>query len=502
MICCAGVHRPLGDKSVAAAEPLANNADDFGPSEIEKRINRSTDTSAIFDIMERHGGRFNPLNISNAFHRLAKNLGFFTETRPKWHVGLTVRQEKTCKTIFHRAVSILDEFDPTSLSTFVWAWAALSVPSSDLKAGMDAIMTKAMAKIKSFRAQELSDFVWGIATLNLNPIVSGLLIGIRDVAVLVISDFTPQYLSKLMYAFAKLDMRNCGELTKCSAQRAIATMQDFKPLNMSQLMWAYAKLDLSPGKELYQAILRKAEASIDDFNRQTQYSANLLWSLDKLGVDVPLPLAEALSGRRNSTTFQPRRPPTSKMEPAGPRIRSNSKEGDSKHAFFRNDNIRKESSEAIMRHYIPSHVEDRMPSFDSRSGPQRSSGPSQRDWEATKSNHYLSDPKLGGDRSSFAEHSLKRKLEDFSDRDVRNSVEEYVERPRKKFETFFGNVERMRDAAGHDAAGHLHGLSGAGDSVPIQTTCICTHSNDLYHPSKTILTHLLTTTIYVRLLAA
>ncbi len=248
---------------------------------------------------EQHGEAFNHMNISTAMYRLAKYSGSFSENRPKGHMGLTYRQEKICRKIFQRAVSIAEQFEPHSISTLVWALGSLNMPSQQLEGGIGAILKRAASTIVDFKPLDMADFIWGLAMMGLPP-GAMLAKGISDHALKWMDRFNSQHISKFMWGFAKLRLDICTDLVKSVAKRAVETINDFRPINMSQTMWAFAKLERFPGVELGQAMLKRAKVILDAFVRQTQCSANFLWALDKLGIDPDPEVTDVLSGRQRS----------------------------------------------------------------------------------------------------------------------------------------------------------------------------------------------------------
>ena len=266
---------------------------------------QSADLKDVFIACEQHGEMFNHINISTAMNRIAKYLGSSSENRKKGHMGLTFRQEKVCMMLFQRAVSIADQFDPRSISSLVWALAALNMPSQKLESDFSAIMMRAGTTIEDFKPIDLADFIWGLAMLELPP-GAELASAMSNHAVKLIDSFNPQHISRFVWGFAKLRLKLAAEVAKAVASRAVETISDFRPTNMSQTMWAFAKLEIFPGAELAQAMLKRVKLTLDVFLRQTQCSANFLWALDKLGIDLDPQTADALSGKKRSiSSFQP-----------------------------------------------------------------------------------------------------------------------------------------------------------------------------------------------------
>jgi hypothetical protein len=267
--------------------------------EVDKKILRCSTAEEVFTVCEYNGDGFNHTNISTAMYRLAKYLGSFSEIRMKGHMGLTYRQEKICRKIFQRAVSIAEQFEPHSISTLVWALGSLNMPSQQLASGIGAILKRAAATIEDFKPIDLADFIWGLAIMGLPP-GGKLASAISDHALKLMDKFNAQHISKFMWGFAKLQLETSTDLVKSVAKRALETINDFRPPNMSQTMWAFAKLERFPGVELGQAMLKRAKATLDAFLRQTQCSANFLWALDKLGIDPDPQVADVLAGRQKS----------------------------------------------------------------------------------------------------------------------------------------------------------------------------------------------------------
>jgi hypothetical protein len=264
---------------------------------LEHRLRRCLHAEEVFSLCEMHVDSLNHINISTAMNRLAKILGCFSEIRPKGQVGLTVRQERTCKIIYNRSVTIVNELDPQSISTLVWALAALNMPSVDLLDGMGVITRRVISVSTEFKPLDLSDLMWGLAMLRL-PAERELVKALSDHAVKIIDCFHAQHLSRLMWAVATLKIEICIELAKAVSRRAVDTVRDFKPVHISQLMWAYAKLEYFPGNDLVGAMLKRADEDLDGFLRQNKISSDFLWAIDKLGIQPNKLLADALYGRQ------------------------------------------------------------------------------------------------------------------------------------------------------------------------------------------------------------
>jgi hypothetical protein len=285
-------------------DAIDRQEDTDGPDclDLDKKILRCANADEVFGACERYGEKLNHINISTAMYRLAKFLGTFSENRMKGQLGLTYRQEKVCRMIFQRAVSIAEQLEPHSISTLVWALASLNMPSQQLESGISTITKRAVATIQDFKPIDMADFMWGLAMLGLPPGAT-LVRAISDHALKSMDGFSSQHISKFMWGFAKLRLEMCTDLVKSVARRAVETINDFRPINMSQTMWAFAKLERFPGVELGQAMLKRAKATLDGFLRQTQCSANFLWALDKLGIDPDPLVADVLSGRQKSLSY-------------------------------------------------------------------------------------------------------------------------------------------------------------------------------------------------------
>jgi hypothetical protein len=269
---------------------------------LDQSIRQCPNAEEIFLLCEKHADKLNSINITTAMNHFAKFLGCFSETRPKDHARMTLRQVKTCKLIFSHAVSNVSQFDSQSLSTLVWALASLNMPSADLQDGMGVITQRVIATASCFKPLDLSDLMWGLAMLEL-PADKLLVKAVSDRSVRVINEFNPRQLSRLMWAIAKLKVEICIELAQAVSRRARDSIGEFKPANMSQLMWAFAKLDYFPGNELALAVLKHANSNIDGFIRQCHTSSNFLWAIDHLGIKPDPQLADALSGKLSSSTL-------------------------------------------------------------------------------------------------------------------------------------------------------------------------------------------------------
>ena len=108
-------------------------------------------------------------------------------------------------------------------------------------------------------------------------------------------DFSPQDVSKLVWALATMGIKPEAGLLEAMQRQAIATVRDFKPQNVANLVWALAKMGVEPEPGLLKAMQRRAMQMAGGFNPQA--AANLVWALAEMRVRPDPGLLEAMEVR-------------------------------------------------------------------------------------------------------------------------------------------------------------------------------------------------------------
>ncbi|GLC42995.1 hypothetical protein PLESTM_001410800 [Pleodorina starrii] len=272
-----------------------------------------------------------PQGLSNCLLGLAK-LG--------WSPGADCLDEVT-----RGSLPKMDDFEPQALSNTPWSLARLGHRNEQLQ---EAVFQQALRRIADFVPQGVSNLVWAAATLGLGPgegVGGGggeggngsegsnahhqqtqqqqeeaglmpklLLCKCCDLAVTTLQSYTPQNLSNLLWATAKMDYRH-QPLLAAAASRAAKDLQGAarsrKPAAaaaggdgggsggggtgpggdlhswtwssqaVSNIIWAYATLGVQPGAEFLGQVCRHVSCCAPSY--RWQELANTAWALATLG---------------------------------------------------------------------------------------------------------------------------------------------------------------------------------------------------------------------------
>jgi hypothetical protein len=198
-----------------------------------------------------------------------------------------------------------------SIANIVWAYATAGYTSTNAQA-LDVVgdmVVEALPRLHDFKAQNVSNLVWGLAkfeyrldrpqllrraqlVLGSDKVDASYLLNVvlRQGVVPKLPDFTPQNLSNTLYGCAllkkhlgdglQLDARLLRQLVAATVRklsgRAPSKAAQFTPQNLSNIALAAARLEhREPG--LLPAVMEAAQPLLQQFNAQDL--ANLLWAL-------------------------------------------------------------------------------------------------------------------------------------------------------------------------------------------------------------------------------
>ena len=136
----------------------------------------------------------------------------------------------------------------------------------------------------AFKPQELTNLLWGFATLKRRH--GPLFEAMAATATARIGEFTPQGLSQTVWAYAKLNLaKHSLLLAAADAACPRGTMARYDPQSIATLGWSFANLEVEHGP-LLGALSREAVARPEAFDGAS--CAQLLWALSRLkdGVDA------------------------------------------------------------------------------------------------------------------------------------------------------------------------------------------------------------------------
>uniref|UniRef100_A0A7S4T011 RNA-editing substrate-binding complex 6 protein domain-containing protein n=1 Tax=Alexandrium monilatum TaxID=311494 RepID=A0A7S4T011_9DINO len=129
------------------------------------------------------------------------------------------------------------DFSPQNMSNFVWGLATLSFRNDNM---VLAVGREAARKIQDFIPQELSNFAWALATLDLcDNLMLRAVAEEVDRRVDILHTWDPQSLSNMMWAYATLAVKD-DPLFRNLLDASIARMADHDPQNLANSSWAAA----------------------------------------------------------------------------------------------------------------------------------------------------------------------------------------------------------------------------------------------------------------------
>jgi hypothetical protein len=250
-----GVTQPFGFK---VATTVAHRV------EISKSALKSPAVKLLLGELERLVPFMDAEGASNTALGLAK-MGALP-TYPLWHALIQrSRQLKSC------------EFKAQAISNLMWGLATASV--SPGKALMKAMSTEAVLKAKDFKPHEISNLMSALSNLNVSP-DGTLMKAMSAEAVTKAKDFNSEDISKLMWALANLDLSPDAKLAKAMSSEALLKSKDFKPQEITNLMSALANFDVSPNTALVEALSAEAVSKAGEFNPQEV--SHMMYALARL----------------------------------------------------------------------------------------------------------------------------------------------------------------------------------------------------------------------------
>ncbi|KOO28974.1 kynurenine 3-monooxygenase and related flavoprotein monooxygenase [Chrysochromulina tobinii] len=273
----------------------------------------------------------NSVNCATALHRLARGGGASSAveqslctitastfeheaggvtarslTSVAWAVGkLRLSDKRLLAALTARAAAQLaaDALDAFGIANVAWALATLhtaAMSATTRTVGLDdecggglcdALAVAACARASDFKPQELTNLVWAFATLKWRH--ARLFEQLADVASARLAEFSPQGLSQTLWAYSKLGLTKHG-LFGAVANAALPRLGSFDPQSIATLAWAFANLEIEHAP-LAAAVCREARARPDAFDSAS--CTQLLWGLCRLRDGVE-PLSVVALSRR------------------------------------------------------------------------------------------------------------------------------------------------------------------------------------------------------------
>jgi hypothetical protein len=212
--------------------------------------------------------------------------------------------------------SSLHQSNAQDISMTLWALAKLNARVDQQQ--LDAILRHTTAQLPtgSFSAQSIANITWALAGLDAQPSIELLQQVDRQLSVLLEasrqqqqaaasaansrprlahatgqqqqdgSSLTPQGLSNIIWAFAKLSHQPSAHLMDLAIEESAATMSSASPQSLTNLAWALAQLRAQPGQAWQQQLWRSTSS-----HRLRGYScyqlATLLQAVQQLQLQAP-----------------------------------------------------------------------------------------------------------------------------------------------------------------------------------------------------------------------
>ncbi|KAJ1473534.1 hypothetical protein T484DRAFT_1972783 [Baffinella frigidus] len=300
------------------------------PRQLTSWIKECKDVGGLLGLLERHDQSFNCIHVCAAWCTLAKirsgggrgadgvvmRLQVLTRateqamgTREVSNVvhslakcmresGRMAVDHELVGVLLRRATGMVGDFNPQDISNFMWALATMDVkPDASL---LEAMQGRARATAGDFKPQEVTNLMWALATMGIENPDAGLVKMMQRRARMTAGDFKPQEVTNLMWALATMGIENPDAgLVKMMQRRARATAGDFKPQEVANLVWALATMGVKADAGLLEAMQGHATATAGDF--KPQEVANLVWALATMGVKADAGLLEAMQGHATAT---------------------------------------------------------------------------------------------------------------------------------------------------------------------------------------------------------
>mmetsp|Transcript_36837 Transcript_36837/g.88633 ORF Transcript_36837/g.88633 Transcript_36837/m.88633 type:complete len:446 (+) Transcript_36837:199-1536(+) len=194
---CAKTNRTLNFSRPAgrAARPRRGNRQGSGPSECHRRLNNAVimaeSAESILELVQSSGEQMNEVNLATAIHRVARwcrkspTAPYEVVCRPEWTKLLDLVQAGITK------------YQSQGLSNVLWALATMRVDPDQHKELIDELLEVVELKVTEFTQQALAHTAWAIATLGRE---GALMVAIRKQAEPGITSSAPADLANLIWA--------------------------------------------------------------------------------------------------------------------------------------------------------------------------------------------------------------------------------------------------------------------------------------------------------------
>jgi len=278
-------------------------------------VSESGSLMELSQTIEAYTSQMNLVNISTAFHRIAR-LWTSNEDQEAAVMAQSVVEGliQQANTVLARASASGTKPSSQALANITWAMATLNIIDEPL---LKAIATPAQGQVENFKPFELSTILWSFGKMNLaNPELCGCAAQLFEAAAGVVprsmEEFTLRCLVTIAWAFAayrhkeerlfqavgdhlisQVHTANCGELANIAwaygllqiqheklfqevGRRANVRLQDFKQQEIASIIWGFAASDVLPAAFFGNAALAAQRLALTP-----QQTTNILWALTR-----------------------------------------------------------------------------------------------------------------------------------------------------------------------------------------------------------------------------
>lgn len=238
-------------------------------------VSESGDLLRLLGTIELYLPQMNLVNISTAFHRLAKLAT--TEALQVYIPSVPVVEAllAAARAALARASASGTAPSSQALSNITWAMATLGLVDEPL---LQAIAAPAVTQVPLFKPFELSTILWSFAKLGETvPTASHCAKPLFDVAAAFIpakvEDFSFRCLVTTIWAFATARHDN-PSLFRCVATQMVNMVHTANCPELANSAWAFSTAGVTH-ERLYQELAKKANLRLNEFKGQEL--ANILW---------------------------------------------------------------------------------------------------------------------------------------------------------------------------------------------------------------------------------
>lgn len=278
-------------------------------------VSESGNLMELAQTIEAYTSQMNLVNISTAFHRIAR-LWTSNDDQDAAMVSQRVVEGliKQANTVLARASASGTKPSSQALANITWAMATLNIVDEQL---LKAIAVPAQGQVDTFKPFELSTILWSygkmsLANQDLCSCAQPLFKAAAGTVPRLLEDFTLRCLVTIAWSFAayrhkeehlfqaigdhlisQVHTANCGELANIAwaygllqihherlfqevARRANVRLQDFKQQEIASIIWGFAASDILPAAFFSNAALAAQRLALTP-----QQTTNILWALTR-----------------------------------------------------------------------------------------------------------------------------------------------------------------------------------------------------------------------------